>query len=129
MPCGGGGNWKFGGRPPGGGNWKLGGRPPGGGNGSPPGKGGMGGIPRPPGGGIKPFGGGIPGMPGMGGIPGRPGIPNGGGGTPLLDVSTVLYCFSWRMGMCGVMRWRGRTSREGEWWRGVNAWVLSEHRV
>jgi hypothetical protein len=56
-PCGGappwkppgGGNWKFGGRPPGGGN----GRPPGGGKGipgkgGPPGKGGIG-MPRPPG--------------------------------------------------------------------------------
>lgn len=50
-PPGGGGNWKFGGRPPGGGK----GRPPGGGKGiplgrggTPPGKGGIG-IPRPPG--------------------------------------------------------------------------------
>ena len=58
---------------------KIGGAP------GPPGNGGMG-IPRPPGGGIMPCGrppGGIP------GIPGRPGMPNGGGGTPEVEVLVI----------------------------------------
>ena len=84
-PC-----WPKGGNPgaPGGGNWKFGGKPPGGGKGRPFGRAGGGtpfggnggkGMPRPAGG--------IIGAPGGG----APGMPNGGGGTPRSILANLLF--------------------------------------